>query len=263
MEKEILELFLNYSLNNKVVDMEYLNKLASIVVEGKNLSNYFNGLMIESQNDKEAVALYRRSDKKIRLYSTFLKEELINLKKYKILFNELGDSSFINYMITEILIHELMHVSQNKIKEELGEDGKINIKDIIVALSFGTKIASDNDLLYLKAPHERMADIDTLLLIKEMLLKVERPIPNLTDYVDGRFYLNLLRGYYEESAPTIDYLNGLDDDRLNLLLHFLQKMDNLSNEEKIYCGLPVPNKELEKLDKLYNETKYSKIRKEI
>ncbi len=267
MNEEILRLLFDYSKKGKIVDLNYINKLIEIVVNKRKLSSFIDEVnTLTVHEEKPSIsASYNSINKKLSIYKLGMTEQIkLHGKKYIEMFNKVERLFFTNLIVTQIILHELEHVLQYKNTIISPSDKDINIKWVIIALSYGLNIRKDMKLyktLYRDAPQERIAEIDSYLTLMETLNPVKFHLPNIQDYIMGKMYENLLRGYVYDSSPTIEFFNIIGGERKELFDCYLlcHNIEDLPFSERIYNGLDITDKEYGYVLKKYLKTKYSKI----
>lgn len=181
MEK-LLSLIYNYSINDKLIDEEYIEKFIDVVINSKLLDKYVCDLQIlSSENDKlpeVCVSAYNLTDKTIYVDFNNINKYLQEADRYQALFNEDEQTFYKNSIFSQTILHELEHANQYKImdNEESLEakilnlskhnlkDSEINelekngysIKDITIYIIKRQIVYSK---FYLKSPLERLAEI--------------------------------------------------------------------------------------------------------
>lgn len=245
MEKYLLELIYNYSSRGKSVDNEFVETLVGIVVGTKNLQNYLTTIYYTNdggaarESDKLRVAEYNSIDK-------FLNINIDSMNKYIELytnyyapkFNQIEKLFFGNYLVTQIILHELEHVSQNKKYNSYGSDDE----SILINLGFSVSYMLDdpttffrklhdegytdteiNTLLlnqvqlcrkyYPYSPTERLAQINSYNTMRDILEPIYEDVPNLYTYNSYNFLNNIINGYeiYKNQikCPTEIFVNGM------------------------------------------------------
>ncbi len=258
MEEEILKLLIDYSLDGKMADMYYILKLAVIMGSDRNLQDYL--YLIKKRKSKiNSDLAYYSSKKEIVVYLDNIYKYINKHNVFKGMFNDFEKILYKNYVFTQIILHELVHVEQEKMVEDLiSGNTPPNLKNLILYISRIRRI--DEDILYSISPNERFADIDSFKIMLDVLERIKDKVPNLIDYTKGSIIYHTLRGYNKSSvSPTIDFTSKVDSFGFGKLVlsSYLNSNLYLTLEERIYYGLHISNIEHNLfVDKFY-ETKYS------
>lgn len=238
MEIKLLRLIYDYSINGKLVDINFIEKLIDIVVTSKQLDKYVYNLAIlpekESQiEDGISIASYNPFSKVISVYVDGVNQMLEHNDRYLVLFENIEQIFYKNLSITQVILHELEHANQRKIIEKESSleseilklsSAEINIKTGIKLIKSGysveqvmiyimtKKMQSINNYRknYDIAPEERLAEIKSYQEIIDLLSHIKKYVPNLLEFEQTNKLENLLRGFKYDSgfliSPTITYL---------------------------------------------------------
>lgn len=223
MELEILKLIYDYSINEKLADKEFIDKIIEIVVSKKSLNRYVKSLQFTElyKNDYEvACAAYDTSNMRISVDYESIQIAMKQYSYYDQLFHTLERTMFKNLTITQIILHELEHAFQNKQADNM-LDNSIEAK--LVRASFSILHMMDNPRLltaflndeiskrdfifldeqykklykkyYLINPSERLAQVNSFKLIIEVMKPIKEYIPNLYDFELASSIGEMVKGY--------------------------------------------------------------------
>ncbi len=257
MEEEILKLLFDYSIKGKTSYMAYIDKLVEILVDGMELQNEVNSLeKREKYINNTTVATYERDSKRITICYDNLKSYLTKREEDNSIFNILERRIFLNALVTQIVLHEVMHAVQSKIVSMEKYETDL-MKNFIIKM---TSKLDYNEDTYNICPKERFAEIDSYKYLYSLLSLVKVFIPTLIDYVKGAIIRNTIRGYDKTNSPTITFAKeaGTKAIEAKFISSYMFHVPHLSFEERAYCGLPLTNEEIQNLYNLYNETEISK-----
>ncbi|MBE6138770.1 MAG: hypothetical protein E7173_03400 [Firmicutes bacterium] len=241
MELEILKLIYYYSVNGKLVDSKFIDKIIEIVVNKKNLDSYVRNVRFTSQLDKNdygvTCAAYSPLSMEVLIDYESIKIVMENRSSYDCLFHSLEQIMFRNLTITQIILHELEHAYQNK-QADSKADSSIEVKLIkaslfleqamknpkflaavlkgeIISQDFLTYILQNRELYkqyYALNPTERLAQINSFRAILTSIEPIKKHIPNLYEFQNASLVEEMLRGYQdswnEGICPTQVYLFG-------------------------------------------------------
>ena len=241
MELEILKLIYDYSVNGKLVDSKFIDKIIEIVVSRKSLNNYVRNVRFTNKLEKNDYAVVCAA------YSPLSMEMLVDYESIQIamenrsyydqLFHSLEQIMFRNLTIAQYILHELEHAFQNK-QADNKSDNSIEAKlvnasivleqamknpRVLNALLKGEIPAQDfiiytlqNRELYKQYyalnPIERLAQVNSFRTIVDSIEPIKEYIPNLYEFKQASLVEEMLRGYTDSwnqgICPTQVYLFG-------------------------------------------------------
>jgi len=250
VEEEILKIVLNYSKSHKLADINFVEKIFSVMIADKKLHNYLRNISdLQKERDKE--------DKRkiVANYDSVTKIIGINFSMIGLMFEELGRHNcffdddcekflFKNLEVVQILLHEVEHAKQYK-KADL-EDNDIETKLILASFDANPKL---REQFYDYDPMERLADIKSFKTINKIVRQIEKTYPTLSIYEKKSLIDAMLNGYVGANSPTIIFLDGT---------HQLRSKVFPTNPffvtlEKFMYGLPVQQEELDDANQIYNK----------
>jgi len=285
MEK-ILELLTKYSANGKMVDKDFIEETVSILTRLKDLKTFIEGVEYNYDGEyincsnEEAVAGYSLFNKKVyvndELIPNVYHSTLEELDQYEC--SDFARSIAANGMILSILLHEVEHASQYKRSRGVND----SFENRLLAICFHTdfeklrlnknnKEASEafiNDRIVdneLKAsfsdisPYERLAWIDSMIELIELLLPLEVEVSEIIDSFQGMLDHHYMNGYTGTMGPTIKYLRKYRNLLINGTDEFFDehyhKLFNAANnddiEKRVRLGLSLTRKEHKFLSQNY------------
>lgn len=297
MKEKILKLIYDYSINGKIADNDFIDKIIESVICEKDLHDYLKGDVmyyerpILAQDEVMTVARYDFLSRQMKVNTSALMKRLEKFQNQSSKFDSNERVFFNNLLISQVVLHELEHVSQNKRYNSEFMDTetllcKMGLRDNYVygntlavysiLRGSGMSDAQINETLeqrkelmnayYQYSPTERMAEIKSHKFLRDILPEMKDEAPNLYQYEHFNYLTRLNSGYEEVSglglvAPTLIYANGMgySDD----ILDFPFYSDDLSvMEENLYAyplqkrltfGLPVTIEENTKVKKLITQ----------
>ena len=246
MEFYIFKLVYDYSINGKIIDKTFIDRLVEIVVLEKRLYNYIQRVNITDKLIKSSNGIigaeYNLTSMDISIHSGSIQRIIESKSKhyqYYYLFNSLERLMFKNLLIVQIILHELEHVYQNKLCDNRHDNSiyfklinasfllekSLNNWEIFKAISTG-KI-DENDLsallskyknlyqqYYKVNPSERLAQINSYKTIVNLLTPVRDQVPNLYNHEYLTLLKEKLNGYPNPwqigICPTQIFLFGVE-----------------------------------------------------
>lgn len=245
MEEALLKLFYDYSVNGKLADNEFVEKLAEIIISHKRLDAYVNNLTIYStpvdiKNGKYKVANYSFVEKNIGINLDALNYSVQGANfEYKDVFNGTEQIFLDNAIVAHCIMHELEHADQNKRYHSSLTDIETNLiklgikpfylfEDInnLFRLYLDNGFDTNEVLEYMHIhlelskkysaynPIERLAQIKTYKTLTDVVATLKDKFPNLYEFELGNFVNNLIYGYESNEdglmAPTLKYIQGMN-----------------------------------------------------
>lgn len=286
MELEIIRLLAEYSLSDKPIDNDYIERLINIVKKSRSLEEYltdFKILPINEENPK-AVACYRPFFKRIEIYSDNFDSHISDLSyAFSGCFNG-HEERFLNNLIgTQLLLHELEHVYQEKKTTEddsmesellrmthLGKNifltGLNNVISGVSStdellnnmLNFAETVSKERevyDSFYDYELGERLANIDSYSTLISGFSFIKEKVPNLIKLSKYFKVGYLLSGYDDDEvlSPTILFMQAKgDQEKLRAFNWYSENFDEsliLAGREyrladRMRLGLPITKEEL-------------------
>lgn len=283
---QLARLLYDYSLDNKMINKTYIDKLMDVIINGKGLNDYVEKYEISEKNSN-MTAGYVYSSKKITIYAKKIYEILLNEMQYTTLLPEDERYLFMNSMMTQIILHELEHANQRRIIDsennleanilklcefkELTEIDELVSKGIIKSIEakyYKTiKMSEYIDTyheLYDYAPHERLAQIKSYQELIDAL-RLFKDNSRIIEFEEFYKLGNILNGYKDTSSPTIDYLNTQgrneelksfdwysDDEDESIKL----SQDKYTLRDRMKYGLPIDEKEHQYVKEIFRDMSF-------
>lgn len=275
MELQILRLIYDYSVNGKLADSKFIDKLIEIIVSSKNISDYVRDVKFSEKISQKGSAISCAS------YSPLSMEVILNYEAiqfiledrsyYDSLFSSLEQILFRNLITTQIILHELEHAYQykqadnktdNSIEEKLIRvsfkfeqvlknpkyssyiiNGDISMNDALVYALYNRKLYQK---YYALNPTERLAQINSFKTILNSIEPIKEYIPSLYEFKNASLLEEMLKGYEEAmnrgSCPTKVYLFGTNQGKVWTEFDFFdqnysQLLINVRNEYDLFRRL--------------------------
>lgn len=247
MELKILRLIYDYSINRKLLDSKFIDKLIEIVVTERSLHEFVNNVRFTNELDKNdysvVCATYNPLNKEIIIDYDSINIILEDKSYYEQLFFDLEQIFYRNLIITQIILHELEHAFQNKQLDNKKDD---SIEAKLVKASFVLEqvmkhpkflnailkgeISSQDIYMYVMQnrelykqyykfnPTERLAEVNSYTTIINTIEPIKKYIPNLLEFEKASMVEESLKGYkdidIQEICPTQVYLCGTRQDKV-------------------------------------------------
>lgn len=295
MKSKLLKLLYDYSVNGKLVDNAFIEKLIDLVVNSKDIEEYVRGLIITDKDNvltdpHSLLAAYYPDKKLIMIYMEAIDEMLKSYSSYEAMFSESEQVFYKNLLVTQVILHELEHANQKRIIDvESSLEGDILRASIVqvdqglvdklmragltgrqIEVIIETQKTMKNDG-YLGLPDERLAEIKSHQELADALSGIESVVPNLLDFEKTNILESRLRGYtYDKGvivSPTIDYIVSTGRGLALQKFEWFNKdsraclknvQSKFSLDERLMYGLPIDKHEfMQSSRELLSSKKYS------
>ncbi len=256
--ENILSLLYDYSIDGKLIDKEFIEKLVDYLVCKDNLENYISSYEFSDHFSDDGVsARFILDNKKLITYLNIY--DVANSKagvQHNLYFYE--KNLYKNIVIMQILLHEITHIKHFKIDDEKRKDLEsvlINISILLCKKSIFEN-PRENIEAYFKLgrynPTERIAEIDSIRIVKDFVCLMEKQVPDLEDVLEAEFLKRNLWGYSSNEfiCPTEYFLTELNlTSTWNSLatINFFEQYDLM---ERLRLGLPINIEEYRKIDEM-------------
>ena len=287
---ELLKLVYDHSKSGKPLDRNLIDKIVESVVKEKGLDSYVRNIKFSEdlhgagENDKKiCVAAYRVNDKDIVIDPSVMQILSTKGDRYSELFGGFERTMYNNFMVTQIVLHELEHASQNKQADNKAdssdetkliraslvfpkmmqdpellkaiESGKVSEDAVIAFIIYKRELYSR---LYDLVPTERLAEINSYLTISNAVEPINKIFPSLYEFLFASAIHEMVAGYqdtlYQGSCPSLFYLQNNEQESIWKDLSFydenpkvlVKKVNETYNlEKRLTLGLPVSIDEFE------------------
>ncbi|MBQ4263248.1 MAG: hypothetical protein IJB83_03270 [Bacilli bacterium] len=274
MCEDIAKIIFDYSINNKMADEEFVNKIIKIIIHEKSLYNYIKELTIitsEEKNEFNYNSFNFSSGKLIINLNKDLRKNKLSFINNKILLH--------NISIALTILHELDHTLLRK-EVDLDKDtlsvlfmniiNDIKKPKLVTLTDFEKEALSKEEiktlenecmtltlkmykkiiyyeLFHNKAPHERRANINSHLTLSEVFKYLYNTSISDNDLDSIRLYqlkcfINNCRYKYKithygiTNSPSYDYIRSIESENKLSMITIYDK-DNIiayNNAKKIY-----------------------------
>lgn len=242
--ENVLRIIYDKSINNKILNLNDIEKILELLVIDKNLNEYILNIdvqLIKSNN----LASYSTYDKKITIFSLTIKKMLQNIEKNVLILNNFEHQLYKNLSILQVLLHEVEHANQIKISYNDN-----TLETFIIRIS---NLVNEKEDLYEFCPTERFAEIKSFEELLFLLNYITKRLDILPKVLETEKSQRLLKGYHYYNwltinSPLITYFisgrkkhllesfswfsNNLDDS-------LIQVCDEYELNERLKYGFPI------------------------
>ena len=241
---DISRIIFDISKNHKLIDDIYIDKILEILINENLLGNYVDSVDINEFNTNS-----------LAFYSPIRKVIYINFKKllyttaYMIgndkLFSQDDNFYLMNLCVLKIILHELHHAKQEKLKNE----NKKNIESLILinsdnCESYYKKNGLYNGLLYNCNPIERQAELCALLDVVDISKSLNNT--RIVSYFKNNYLKKRNQNYskYINLYPMLIFFNKMiENDKIDYLNSSLT--ENL--KKRLELGLKIEKNDYKNL----------------
>lgn len=258
MEVEILKILYDYSMNNKIIDKEAIEKIVYFVVRERNLSRYISKLdFIDQSLDYTTPASYEFKEKVLtvflNVFQSFYKSKfLTDFDNYK------ERLFYRNSQLIRIVLHELEHVYEYKYMHE-NDNFYANI--LLLSHELLINFPEKYSVTYNFNPSERGSNIYAQNTIRKVTSYSKKIFPKGYSFEEDTLLYLLSLGYSknridEISCPLDIYIRKHDlpeafgkksyctNGSNKKLKYIIDDYDLLS---RLVIGLPISNEEFDNL----------------
>ena len=263
MEKELLELLLHYSLNDKIGD-EYIERIVAIVVKYRKLERYVKGIeyvkLSSLFKDNITLGSYITQTNKIDIDLNAVKAYI---DIYDDLFHQYSKKEkqiFKGILIMQKVLHELEHANQKKLTKDKNYKNSTEVK----LLSYAFLADKDREKyieFYDFNPVERMAEDNSFIICLNIINQKNDELNKVLLYM-MKHRLDILSHAYKKMSdynycPTELYLKSNCLDQVWKDFNFYNSNSKLLREnvmnkynlnQRLHLGLYLTEKEYKKLN---------------
>ncbi len=258
---DILKIIFDKSVNNSIIDFYDIDKIIDIITNKKSLHKYisyaeFSGDFINN------LGSFDINNKKITLYSHMIKEMVQDIESDLKNISDFEKRLYENFMILQIILHEVEHANQYKI---IDEDN--TLESFLLRLSFNID-ENLKDGSYDLCPEERLAEIKSFDEIISLITLFDGKYINLLNIVNADLLKRMMNGYhYHNEAlniPINDYFFNCNKKNYMFSFDYLNKIKNdYCFVDRCKFGFPISNDEyfysMHKILDLYHEHFNNKV----
>lgn len=274
MEKDICSLVFNQLRKNKRIDTAFINEIIYIYLSHKHMEGFIKENVDETnlqtysnykKGEGAAIAAFDPKNKKIVYSEEGIKELNYYLQRsYSPAFKSDDMFLLLSLYVTQIILHELEHVSQFKQtteKEDTLESKLLSSTKCSEIIYIDYPFFQRN---YQKDLSERLAQIRSFTTITNIIAE-EDLHNNFNVFFNNKLINEKLRGFdfnqyiYFSTGPTLDYMDELikngyaSEDSLYLYKKdkekaLLELYGQYSTSERVDFGLPILKQEYDQLN---------------
>ena len=163
--ENILKIIYDKSFNNKIIDINDIDKILELLINEKQLNNYILNIDVQPIRSNN-LASYSNYSKKITIYSHTIELMIKNIESNILNISNFEKTLYKNLSLVQVILHEIEHANQEKISY---------IENTLEAFIIRMAYTVDNsyfESLYEYSPQERLAEI-----------KSYREVISLTSYI--------------------------------------------------------------------------------
>lgn len=239
--ENILKIIYDLSANNKLLNINNIDKILEILINEKDLGEYISNIEVQ-QIRSNNLASYSNYYKKIIIYSNIIDKMIIDIQYNVRSKKQLTKNMYINLSVLQVILHEIEHANQEKI---------INYNTLESFILRISQIVENNNHIYEVNPIERFAEIKSYndifkiiagyendLSLKSLIKndELQRKIRGY-HYYNGKLYspieLYFLMGRAEYLLSSFEWYS--DDN--NLFAENVEKLYKL--EDSLFYGFPI------------------------
>lgn len=194
----ILKLIYDTSVNRKILNVNQIEKIITLLVESKKLQGYILSMDVQMSN-KNNLACYSFDDKKIIIYSNIIEMMIENIEQNIVILSDFEKHLYKNLSILQIILHEVEHAYQEKIVYS-----ENSVEAFIIRLSSMAQI-ENYDSIYEFSPKERLAEIKSFNEIINLVRLSEKNLFNLFSILNQEKLQRNLQGYHYRGTKNIEY----------------------------------------------------------
>lgn len=199
MEK-VLKIIYNKSINNKIIDINDIDKILELLINEKQLNNYVLNIDVQSIRSNN-LASYSSHSKKITIYSYTIELMLKNIENNILNISDFEKILYKNLSLLQVLLHEIEHANQERIAYI-----ENTLESFILRMAY-TVDNSYFESLYEYSPQERLAEIKSYREVISLVSYIKNKLNKLPLILEMNELQRFLRGYHysqgKVSSPLI------------------------------------------------------------
>ena len=200
--ENILKIIYDKTINNKILNLNNIEKILELLVIEKCLNEYILNINIQ-QIRSNNLASYSSNTKKITLYTEMIEQMVKNIGNNILNTNDFETTLYINLSILQVILHEVEHANLQKIAYNDN-----TLEALIIRMSYLVNSGCD-EKLYEYCPEERLAEIKSFEEINTLIRYINENLISLPDIIEMEKLKRQLRGYHYKNnfvtIPIVDY----------------------------------------------------------
>lgn len=212
--ENILKIIYDKTINNKILNIEDIDKIIELLVIEKNLNEYILNIDIQHIRSNN-LASYSNHTRKITIYMKMVEQMINDIENNILNTNNFETLLYKNLSILQILLHEVEHANQQNIAYNHN-----TLEALIIRLSYW--VNNEEEKLYDYCPEERLAEIKSFEEISTIIGYINKKVFLLPDIIENEKLKRQLSGYHYKNnfitIPIVDYFTL--GNKKELLKHF-------------------------------------------
>jgi hypothetical protein len=200
--ENILKIIYDKSLNNKIININDINKILELLIIEKKLGDYIFDINVQPIRSNN-LASYSYYSKNITIYSQTIETMLKNIEVNMLNLNDFEKKLYKNLALLQIILHEIEHANQAKISYTDN-----TLEAFIIRISY-TVSDCYFESLYEYSPQERLAEIKSYREIISLMSYINNKLEKLPLILETEKLQRQLRGYHYSkeiiSSPLITF----------------------------------------------------------
>lgn len=200
--ENILKIIYDKSINNKVIDINDIDKILELLINKKQLNDYILNIDVQPIRSNN-LASYSSYTKKITIYSCMIELMLNNIENNILNISDFEKILYKNLSLLQVILHEIEHANQEKILYV-----ENNLQSFILRMAYTV----DNfcfESLYEYSPQERLAEIKSYREIISLISYIKNKLDKLPFILEIEKLQRFLRGYHysqgKVNSPLITF----------------------------------------------------------
>ena len=239
--ENILKIIYDKTINNKILNLNNIEKILELLVIEKCLNEYILNINIQ-QIRSNNLASYSSNTKKITLYTEMIEQMVKNIGNNILNTNIFETILYKNLSILQVILHEVEHANQQKIAYN-----ENSLEALIIRMSYLVNSDYDNNL-YEYCPEERLAEIKSFEEINNLIGYINKNLISLPDIIEMEKLKRQLRGYHYKNdmvtIPIVDYFTfGNKKNLLNAFDLSNDVQEKYTLNDRFKYGFPISTNE--------------------
>lgn len=197
--ENILKIIYDKSFNNKIIDINDIDKILELLINEKQLNNYILNIDVQPIRSNN-LASYSNYSKKITIYSNTIELMLKNIESNILNISNFEKTLYKNLSLVQVILHEIEHANQEKISY---------IENTLEAFIIRMAYTVDNsyfESLYEYSPQERLAEIKSYREVISLTSYIKNKLDKLPLILEMDKLQRFLRGYHYSQGKVISPL---------------------------------------------------------
>lgn len=200
--ENILKIIYDKSINNKIIDINDIDKILELLINKKQLNNYILSIDVQ-QIRSNNLASYSNYSKKITVYPYTIELMLDNIESNILNVSDFEKILYKNLSLLQVVLHEIEHANQEK---------KLYVENTLESFILRMAYTVDNsyfESLYEYSPQERFAEIKSYKEVIFLISYIKNKLDKLPFILEMDKLQRFLRGYHynqgKVNSPLITF----------------------------------------------------------